>query len=271
MNELPSPSALRSESPQGECPASEATVSAFRVEFRSVSKSFHDPRRGTVRAVDDIELSLGDGIVALLGANGAGKSTLLRLLAGLLVPDIGQVLVCGHETTRFGDAVRRQLGYLSLSTGCYPRLTGREMLAYAAGFYAMAPLQARQREEELIAAFGLQDYIDQRCGSLSTGQAQRINLARILLPDPDVLVLDEPTTGLDLLAARRMVDAVQTMRRTGRLVIFCTHLLHEADELADRILILRHGRLIHDGPADDLGHGDAFARTVAGLVAEEGR
>ncbi|MFW5845502.1 MAG: ABC transporter ATP-binding protein [Planctomycetota bacterium] len=239
------------------------------VRLDEVRKSFHDPRRGTVRAIDGLDLALHDGISVLLGANGAGKSTLLRLLAGLLLPDSGRIQVVGFDTCTHGDAVRRRLGYLSLSTGSYPRLTGREMLNYAAGFYGMDRSTVNEREAELVQRFHLRPFIDQRCGSMSTGQAQRINLARILLPDPDVLVLDEPTTGLDLLAARTLVDAVQDMRRPGRLIIFCTHLLHEAEELADRVLVLRQGRLVHDGPADALGRGEAFARAVASLVREE--
>ena len=163
-----------------------------------VSKSFYDPGRGEVKAVDAVNLEVGSGVLAVVGANGAGKSTLLRLIATLLLPDSGRVVVDGLDTSEHPELVRARLGYLSTTTRLYPRITGRELLAYVGGLYDLSGADLRQRIDTQVAAFDLQTFIDQRIDALSTGQLQRINLARTLLADPAVLILDEPTTGLDV-------------------------------------------------------------------------
>ncbi|MFW5845388.1 MAG: ABC transporter ATP-binding protein [Planctomycetota bacterium] len=236
------------------------------VRFDAVVKTFVDPERGAVRALDGVDCRMGDGIHVLLGANGAGKSTMLRLLVGLLLPDEGSVVVGGHDTRTAGDAVRSRLGFLSLGTQLYPRLTGREMLRYAGRFHGLDGAALEARIGVMDTTFALSAFLDQRCDAMSTGQRQRINLARTLLADPDLLVLDEPTTGLDLLAAARMVAAVAEMRRPRRCIVFCTHLLHEAETLADHVLVMRDGRLVFDGPPALLGQGASFARAVSDLV-----
>lgn len=237
------------------------------LRLTGLRKSFYDPGRGEVKAVDGIDLEIGPGVCALVGANGAGKSTLLRLVASLLVPDAGSVELNGLDAVRDAERLRSRLGYLATSTRLYRRLSGRELLAYAGGFFGLAGPELERRIAAQIAAFGLEPFIDQRTDGLSTGQLQRLNLARTLLPEPELLILDEPTTGLDLVAARQVVEGVQALRRGQRTVLFCTHHLDEVEAVADRLLVLRDGRIVFDGQAAHLGTGPELAERVHGLIA----
>jgi sodium transport system ATP-binding protein len=234
-----------------------------------VSKSFYDPGRGEVKAVDTIDLEVGSGVLAVVGANGAGKSTLLRLIATLLLPDSGRVVVDGLDTTEHPEKVRARLGYLSTTTRLYLRLTGRELLDYVGGLYDLSGADLRQRIDTQIAAFGLQAFIDQRIDALSTGQLQRINLARTLLADPAILILDEPTTGLDVLAARQVIDAVRGARREGRLILLSTHVLREVELVADRLILIRDGRIAWNGLPGELGSGPEFEQRVHDMLAKQ--
>jgi len=233
-----------------------------------VCKSFYDPGRGEVKAVDGISANLEPGVVALVGANGAGKSTLLRLLATLLVPDSGRIVMGGVDTRRDPGALRARLGYLSTTTRLYPRFSGVELLRYAGGFFPLAPAELERRITAMVETFRLGDFLDQRIAGLSTGQLQRLNLARTLLPDPDLLILDEPTTGLDLPSAHALVEAVRAARRPGRLIILATHLVPEVERSADRLLVLRRGRLVYDGHPSRLGSGGTLEAAILGLLQD---
>ena len=233
-----------------------------------VCKSFYDPGRGEVRAVDAIDLEVGSGVLAVVGANGAGKSTLLRLIATLLLPDSGRVVVDGLDTREHPEQVRARLGYLSTTTRLYPRLTGRELLAYVGGLYDLSGADLRQRIDTQVAAFGLATFLDQRIDTLSTGQLQRINLARTLLADPAILILDEPTTGLDVLVARQVIDAVRGARREGRLILLSTHALREVELVADRLILIRTGGIAWNGLPGELGTGPEFEQRVHGMLSD---
>lgn len=223
--------------------------------LNQVRKSFFDPARGEVRAVHDLNARFEDGVVALVGANGAGKSTLLRLIATLLNPDSGTVTLGGLDSVRNANEIREQLGYLSTTTRLYPRFSPYELLRYAGGFFPIAEDEIERRIAHMVETFGLHEFLHQRIAGLSTGQLQRLNLARTLLPDPNVLILDEPTTGLDLIAAHQVVRAVQAARRPGRLIILATHIMQEVEQVADRVLVMRQGALAYDGPPAGLGTG----------------
>jgi sodium transport system ATP-binding protein len=237
------------------------------LHLAGVTKSFYDPQRGEIRAVDGITASVPGGVLAVVGANGAGKSTMLRLIATLLVPDRGTVLVDGLDTRTHAQEVRARLGYLSSTTRLYPRLTGRELMSYGGGFFNLTGERLRQGISEQCARFGMDGFIDQRIDAMSSGQLQRVNLARTLLAEPSVLILDEPTTGLDIVAAWNLVEAVKAASRPGRLIILATHILPEVEQTADRLWVLRDGRLIFDGVPGDLGQGERFASAVHGLVS----
>ena len=241
-------------------------MSSGTLRLEGVCKSFFDPGRGEVRAVDHIDLSCDGGVLAVVGANGAGKSTLLRLIATLLVPDAGRVVVDGIDTQADPEAVRRRLGYLATSTRLYPRLTSRELLAYVGSLYGLSGAALTSAIDQQVAAFALEDFLDQRIDALSTGQTQRVNLARTLLADPPVLVLDEPTTGLDVLAARLVIDAVRRARRDGRLILLSTHVLREVELVADSLVVVRSGKIAWQGAPAELGSGEAFESAVHALL-----
>ncbi|MBA3684975.1 MAG: ABC transporter ATP-binding protein [Planctomycetes bacterium] len=235
-----------------------------------VHKSFYDPGRGEVRAVDGVDICLDAGVVALVGANGAGKSTLLRLCATLLRPDSGRVVLNGLDTRSHAARVRARLGYLSTTTRLYPRFTPLELLRFVGGFFPLEPAQFDLRLKQMIERFALDEFLNQRMSGLSTGQLQRVNLARTLLPDPELLILDEPTTGLDVLAAHQVSEAIRSSARPGRLIILATHIMRDVEQLADRVLVMRQGRLVHDGPPSSLGSGERLHESIHRLLVGSG-
>jgi sodium transport system ATP-binding protein len=223
------------------------------VRTQGLEKVFRDPARGEVRAVRGIDLVCRKGeIHGLLGPNGAGKTTTLRMLATILAPTRGSAVVAGADVAREPLAVRRRIGFLSASTGLYPRLTGRETLTYFGRLHGLEPGPLEARVEELVETFELSEFCDQRAEALSSGQRQRISIARAVLHDPPVLILDEPTTGLDIIATGDMIEFVASRRAAGRCVLLSTHVLSEAERLCDRIAVIDHGRLLADGTLDEL-------------------
>ena len=222
-------------------------------------KSFYDPGRGPVPAVDGLTLTLEPGVTALMGANGAGKSTLLRLITTLLVPDAGRLSFDGIDVVADPEALRRRLGYLSTTTRLTPRQTAREVMLHLGALYGLTDIPARIAA--VAEAFAIGRILDQRLDGLSTGERQRVNLARTLLADPDLVVLDEPATGLDLVAAEHVRTAVATARRPGRLILLATHDPDEVTALADRLIVLRRGRVAFDGTPAALG-ADLRARVL---------
>ena len=208
---------------------------------------------GEVVAVDDVSFEAGKGdILGFIGPNGAGKTTTLRMLATILAPSGGRAEIDGVDVAAQPLEVRRRIGFLSGSTGLYPRLTGRETLRYFGALHGLEGSALDQRVEEVITAFDLTKFVDGRCEALSTGQKQRVNIARAVVHDPPVLILDEPTTGLDILASSDMIDFVESRRSAGRCVLFSTHILSEAERLCDRIGVIHGGRMLAAGTLDEL-------------------
>src|SRR5205807_8148557 len=186
-------------------------------------------------------------VYGLLGENGAGKTTTLRMILGLLEPSGGHAEVDGFRTTEAVDAVKSRIGLVSTSAGLYQWLTPREMLLFFADLYDVPPRQAEQNLARLSALFGIEEFLGRRCGTLSTGQKQRVNLARSLIHDPPVVLLDEPTRGLDVLGSKVIGDYIAAARQDGKAVIVCTHRLDEAERMCDRFGLLHRGRLMHEG------------------------
>jgi sodium transport system ATP-binding protein len=218
-----------------------------------LTKVFHDPQRGPVEAVRGLDLECRFGeIYGLLGPNGAGKTTTLRMLATILAPTRGRATVDGISVAEDPLEVRRRIGFLSGSTGLYPRLTARETLQYFGRLHGLEGATLDLRVEELLEAFDIRPFQDGRCEGLSTGQRQRVSIARAVLHDPPVLVLDEPTTGLDILASSDMIDFIESRRSDGRCVLFSTHILSEAERLCDRIGVIFQGRMLAVGTLDEL-------------------
>ncbi|UCF78013.1 MAG: ATP-binding cassette domain-containing protein [Candidatus Eiseniibacteriota bacterium] len=240
------------------------------VRATSLKKIFYDGKKGDVVAVDDLSFECQPGcIFGLLGRNGAGKTTTLRMLATILVPTSGTAVVGGHDLLRSPGKVREQIGFLSGDTKLYDRLTGGETLKY---FGKLAGLQGEvleRRIQELRQKFKLDDVLDVRIGKMSTGMKQKISVARVILHDPSVLILDEPTLGLDVVNARATFDLIRQWKEERKTIIFSTHIMTEAERLCDELGIIEKGKLLASGsPAGLLqSHGcqnleDVFVRLV---------
>ncbi len=207
----------------------------------------------SLRAVDDLSFQVESGeVYGLLGPNGAGKTTTMRMVLGLLEPDSGYAEVDGVRTAVDPIEAKSRLGFVSASDGVYPWLSVREMLLYFADLYAVAPDVADQRCEELSELMEIQPLLDRRAGSLSTGQRQRVTLVRGLIHDPPVMLLDEPTRGLDVVGVQTIFDYIAHLRAMGKAVVVCTHRLDEAERLCDRFGLLHEGQLKHDGTMSEL-------------------
>jgi sodium transport system ATP-binding protein len=206
-----------------------------------------------VDAVDDVSLSVAAGeIVGLLGPNGAGKTTTLRMLAGILTPDAGEVFVCGINLARDPLAAKTRIGFLSGDTQLYQRLTPIEVLRYFGPLYGLRGQALDRRIDKLVGDLEMRSFATRPCGSLSSGQKQRANIARAFLHDPDLLILDEPTTALDVISGQFIVEAIRREKHAGRAVLFSTHIMGEAEYLCDRIYLLHEARIVDHGPLPDL-------------------
>ncbi len=191
-------------------------------------------------------------VYGLLGPNGAGKTTTIRMIVGLLRPDSGYAEVAGFRTSESPDEVKSRIGLVSANDGVYPWLTVREMLLFFADLYGLHPREARENLRMLADLFDLAPLVDRRCSLLSTGQRQRVTLARALIHSPPVVLLDEPTRGLDVLGSQVVIDYVRRLRDEGQAVIVSTHRLDEAERLCDRFGLLHQGQLRLEGTLAEL-------------------
>jgi sodium transport system ATP-binding protein len=204
-------------------------------------------------AVDQLSFRVGAGeVYGLLGPNGAGKTTTIRMIIGLLRPDGGYAEVDGHRTSGAPDEVKSRIGLVSAGDGVYPWLSVREMLLFFADLYGVPPRQARENLQWLGRLLDLTELFERRCAVLSTGQRQRVTLARALMHSPPVMLLDEPTRGLDILGSQVVIDYIAGLRDKGKAVILSTHRLDEAERLCDRFGLLHYGRLEQEGTLAEL-------------------
>ncbi|HTE04965.1 MAG TPA: ATP-binding cassette domain-containing protein [Planctomycetota bacterium] len=218
-----------------------------------LSKVYRGAKGSQTRAVESVSFSCRAGeVFGLLGPNGAGKTTTLRMLSTVLAPSGGSAVIAGHDVVRDADGVRASIGFLSGNTGLYPRLTPREVLAYFGRLFGMQEATIAQRTAELSRRFGMDEFLDKRCDALSSGMKQKVNVARTVLHDPPVMILDEPTTGLDVLASRTIVEFVKECRTRGKCVIFSTHIMGEVSRLCDRLAIVHKGRVQFLGTLPEL-------------------
>lgn len=228
----------------------------YRVEKRKGGEaSKADPRTDgrSFHAVRDVSFSATRGeVLGLLGPNGAGKSTMLGMLATALVPTRGKVVVAGFDAVEQADEARARLGFLSGVTGLYERLTAREVLRYFGRLYGLDGERLERRIAELSDELELSAILDRRTGALSTGNKQRVSIARALIHDPEVAILDEPTTGLDVRAAEGMLLVVERLRAQGKTIIVSTHHMHEVARLCDRVVLLDVGETRFSGTVAEM-------------------
>ena len=251
---------------------SDAATAPPPVRVDGLRKTFYDESRGEVHAVDGITFHCRPGeIFGLLGANGAGKTTTLRMLSTVLQPTGGSASIMGHDVVEEPEAVRRSLGFYSASTALYPRLTARETLEFFARINGFPRAGVKARVEELVERFGISEYQGARVEKLSSGMKQKVSIARTVAHDPPVLIFDEPSVGLDVIAALEMQRVIGRIRDEGKAIIFSTHVMSEAERLCDRIAILHRGQILATGTLDQLREGsgqhyleDIFVHHVTG-------
>jgi ABC-2 type transport system ATP-binding protein/sodium transport system ATP-binding protein len=223
------------------------------IQVHRLTKRFPLPGGGSLVAVDDLSFTVAAGeVYGLLGPNGAGKTTTLRMILGLLTPSSGQASIAGFGSGAFPDEVKRRVGLVDASAGLYQSLTVKEMLLFFADLYGVALPEAHQELSRLSRLLGLDEFLRQRCATLSTGQRKRVHLARALIHRPPVMLLDELTSGLDVLACQVVTEYIGHLREEGKAVIFTTHRLEEAERLCSRFGLMHKGKLVSEGTMAEL-------------------
>jgi sodium transport system ATP-binding protein len=223
------------------------------IDAQYLVKRFRDKKRGEVCAVDRVNFRCQPGeIYGLLGANGSGKTTTLRMLATILQPSEGTAIVAGYDVTKEPQKVRSSVGFLSTATALYGRLSALEMAQYFGRLHGLDERTLARRIDLIFERLEMNDFRDRRCDKLSTGMKQKVSIARTLVHDPSVMIFDEPTLGLDVMASRSIVNFIRECRDHGKTVIFSTHVMSEVEKLCDHIGIIHDGKLLAEGTLADL-------------------
>jgi len=218
------------------------------IETNDLSKQFHD-----FMAVDGVNLSVQPGqLLALLGQNGAGKTTTVRMLTALLEPTRGWARVAGYDVVKNGHDIRASVGVLTEQHGLYMRMSAHEYLDFFGQIYKLDPAARKSRSDHLLEYFGLSESAKRRIGEYSKGMRQKLALARAMIHDPGVLLLDEPTSAMDPESARLVRDEIARLKSSKRTIVICSHNLMEAEELADQIAIIYRGKILIQGTLDEL-------------------
>lgn len=219
------------------------------IEVQGLTKGFKD-----VQALKGISFQVKAGeVFGLLGENGAGKTTTLRILATMLKPDGGTVIMKGKNVLTDPQGIRREIGILfGGESGIYDRLTARENIAYYGELYDMSKEEIKSRIEYLAEALEMKEYMDRRAGKFSKGMKQKVAIARSIIHNPPIMLFDEPTSGLDVSAARVVHQFIETCRREGKTVIFSSHSMQEVEKLCDRIAIINKGQIVESGRLEEL-------------------
>ena len=210
------------------------------LSVKNLTKQFKD-----FKAVQEVSFDVQDGeIFGLLGPNGAGKTTIIRTIATVLAPTQGTAEVLGFDITKDSEEVRKNIGVLTTDIGVYERFSGRENLRYFGELYGISKKALEKRINELADLLEMQDFIDRRAGKYSTGMEQKLAIARSVIHDPKIIIFDEPTAGLDVLASQTVLDFMRRAQKPGGCVIFSTHQMNDAEKLCDRVVIIHKGKVI---------------------------
>ena len=239
----------------------------------SQQKNFFKPQKKIIKALDDVSFDLEDGkITGLLGLNGAGKSTLMRLIYGLLKPTSGDIRVNQTSVSQSPQEVRRQLGVLPDDTGLYKRLTARENIRYFGELQSIDSVQLEKTIDEFILRLNMEKIADRRVEGFSLGERMKTALVRAIVHQPQHILLDEPTNGLDVLTTRAVRNLLHELKEQGRCVVFSSHLMHEVKGLCDRIVVIAKGRVIANGELPeilDAGKSDNLEEAFVNLVQSQ--
>ncbi len=245
------------------------------IEAERLGKSFKARQsKQLVKAIEEVTFSAADGqVTGLLGPNGAGKSTTLRILATLMKPDSGRALIDGFDALADPLSVRRNIGFMPHEAGIYPRLSARENIQYYASLCGVPKHTATVRIAELIDMLDMGNFIDRQATGFSQGQKTKVALARALVHQPQTLMLDEPTNGLDVIATRGLRDIIRKLAAEGHCVLFSSHIMQEVAALCDHIAIIAHGTIVMADTVDGIrlktgqqDLEDAFVVATGGVV-----
>ncbi|HQC08823.1 MAG TPA: ATP-binding cassette domain-containing protein [Candidatus Cloacimonas acidaminovorans] len=223
------------------------------IKVENLSKVFTKKDGTNFYAVDKINFTAGDGeIVCLLGVNGAGKTTTMRVLSTIFQPSEGTAEIQGWDIKKHPNKVRENIGFLSGDTGLYDRLSGREFITYFGRLYSIADNIIKQRISEMATLLDMNEFLDKKIEFLSSGMKQKVSIVRSIIHYPPVMIFDEPTAGLDILTSRNIISFMRDCKKRGKCVLFSTHIMREAERLADRIVIIHKGKILADGTLEDL-------------------
>ena len=250
------------------------------IEIKNVSKEFEklDDKKKKIKflADDDISFEVKDGeILGLLGPNGAGKTTLLRILAGIMKPTKGEVLLGGKSYKKDEIEIKKQIAFLSGNTKLYKDISPVELLKLCADYYDMDKSKLDARIEEVVKKFNMESFKNQKIGSLSTGQGQRVGVSRCVLHDPHYYIFDEATSGLDIISSQVILDFIKEEKKRGKCIIYSTHYMEEAENICDRVVLINKGKVIAIGTPEKICKDtnttnirDAFLTLIGGVNNE---
>lgn len=223
------------------------------ITVKNLTKQFAQKDGELLTAVDNVSFQVNKGeIVCLLGVNGAGKTTTMRVLSTVFEPTSGTAEIEGYDIVKQGDKVRENLGFLSGDTGLYTRLKVREFLRYFGDLYGLSRTETDSKIAEMADLLDMNSFLDKKIDFLSTGMRQKVSIVRSIIHNPPVMILDEPTAGLDILTARNIVAFIKRSKEEGKSVLFSTHIMREAERLADRIVLIHAGRILAEGTLEEL-------------------
>ena len=250
------------------------------IEIKKISKEFEKNieknKKIKFYADKDITFEVKDGeILGLLGPNGAGKTTLLRIIAGIMKPTSGEIIIDKKDMNKQDIEIKKTISFLSGNTKLYKDISCVELLKMCADYYDMDKKIVNKRIEEVVKRFDMNSFKDQRIGSLSTGQTQRVGVARCVLHDPHNYILDEATSGLDIISSQVILDFIKEERDKGKCIIYSTHYMEEAENICDRVVLINKGEIIDIGTPKEIKDKtktnnlrDAFFKLIGGIKDE---
>lgn len=222
------------------------------IEINNLSKKFWDKNTGEFFAVKNVNLTINKGeIFGLLGPNGAGKTTLLRMLIGILKPSYGEIIYNNIPLMGNEELIKTKVSFLSESTKLYEKLSIDEVLNYLGELYGIPKESLENKKNELYENFKINDFKNKAIGKLSTGQKQKCSIARVMLNNPEIYILDEPTLGLDVITSRSIIDFIKSEAEKGKTIIFSSHYMEEVEALCNRICLFHRGEVLDIGALED--------------------
>lgn len=251
------------------------------IEVKDLKKKFirqdKNKKQTEFYAVDGVSFKTENGqVIGILGANGAGKTTLLRMLAGIMEQTSGMVEIDGQNYKKNPIEIKRKIGFLSGNTKLYNRLTPHELLQMCGKLYGIEENIVNQREKEILKLLNLEDLQNAKIGNLSTGQTQRVGIARLLVHNPQYYILDEATTGLDIISSQIILDFIKDEKKKGKTILYSTHYMEEAENICDKVLMINKGKVIEAGTPEEIkaktnttNLRDAFFKLIGGVSNEE--